>query len=90
MDGATVSIALRQMLDVSMAVAGPYLLIGLTVGLFMSLFQALTQLQEPSMVFVPKVIAVVGLMGLIGGWSSDALVSYTIQMFELFGTITAP
>lgn len=90
MDGATVSVALRQMVDVSMAVAGPYLLVGLTVGLVMSLFQALTQLQEPSMVFVPKVIAVVGLMGLIGGWSTETLVAYTIQMFELFGTTTAP
>ena len=49
MDGATVSVALSQMVDVSMQVAGPYLIVGLVVGLIMSLFQALTQLQEPSL-----------------------------------------
>ena len=90
MDGAVVSVALSQLVDVSMAVAGPYLLVGLAVGLIMSLFQALTQLQEPSLVFVPKVLAVVLLMGLIGTWTSDTLVRYTIQMFNLFGTTLAP
>ena len=78
------------MVDVSMMVAGPYLLVGLLVGLVMSLFQALTQLQEPSLVFVPKVLAVVILMGLIGTWTGDTLVRYTIAMFGLFGTILAP
>jgi flagellar biosynthetic protein FliQ len=90
MDGAVVSTALSQMVDVAMTIAGPYLLVGLAVGLVMSLFQALTQLQEPSLVFVPKVLAVVLLMGLIGGWSSEVMVRYTISMFDLFGTITAP
>ena len=41
MDAAVVSTALSQMVDVSMQVAGPYLLIGLAVGLVMSLFQIL-------------------------------------------------
>lgn len=90
MDGAVVSTALSQMVDVAMTIAGPYLLVGLAVGLVMSLFQALTQLQEPSLVFVPKVLAVVMLMGLIGGWSSEVMVRYTISMFDLFGAITAP
>jgi flagellar biosynthetic protein FliQ len=90
MDGAVVSTALSQMVDVAMTIAGPYLLVGLAVGLVMSLFQALTQLQEPSLVFVPKVLAVVMLMGLIGGWSSEVMVRYTVSMFDLFGTITAP
>ena len=90
MDSAVVSVALSQMVDVSMTVAGPYLLVGLAVGLVMSLFQALTQLQEPSLVFVPKVLAVVILMGLIGTWTSDTMVRYTIAMFDLFGTTIAP
>ena len=90
MDGAMVSDAFRQMLDASIAVAGPYLLIGLAVGLIMSLFQALTQLQESSLVFVPKLLAVIILMGILGPWSVDSLVRYTVSMFELFGTSLAP
>jgi flagellar biosynthetic protein FliQ len=78
------------MVDVSFKVAGPYLMIGLVVGLVMSLFQALTQLQEPALVFVPKVLAVVILMGLLGAWTMDSLVGYTVQMFDLFGTMLAP
>ena len=90
MDPAVVSTALSQMVDVAMQVAGPYLLIGLVVGLIMSLFQALTQLQEPSLVFVPKVLAIVLLMGLIGAWTSETMVLYTISMFDTFGTTVAP
>ena len=90
MDPAVVSTALSQMVDVAMEVAGPYLLIGLVVGLIMSLFQALTQLQEPSLVFVPKVLAIVLLMGLIGAWTSETMVLYTISMFDTFGTTVAP
>ena len=90
MDPAVVSTALSQMVDVAMQVAGPYLLIGLVVGLIMSLFQALTQLQEPSLVFVPKVLAIVLLMGLIGAWTSETMVLYTISMFDTFGTAVAP
>lgn len=74
----------------SMEIAGPYLLIGLVVGLIMSLFQTLTQLQEPSLVFVPKVAAVVGLAGLIGPWSLDVMVSFVTQMFSLIGPVAGP
>ena len=90
MDAAVVSTALSQMVDVSMQVAGPYLLIGLAVGLVMSLFQALTQLQEPSLVFVPKVLAIVLLMGLIGAWTSEVMVRYTVSMFDMFRQTVAP
>ena len=90
MDSAVVGVALSQMVDVSMQVAGPYLLVGLAVGLVMSLFQALTQLQEPSLVFVPKVLAIVLLMGLIGAWTSEVMVRYTVSMFDMFGTTVAP
>ena len=90
MDPSIVSTALSQMVDVSFKVAGPYLMIGLVVGLVMSLFQALTQLQEPALVFVPKVLAVIILMGLLGAWTMDSLVGYTVQMFDLFGTMLAP
>ena len=54
MDSAVVSTALSQMVDVSFKVAGPYLLVGLVVGSVMSLLQALTQLQEPALVFVSR------------------------------------
>jgi len=90
MDGAVVTTALRQLVDTSIDVAGPYLMIGLAVGLAMSLMQALTQLQESSLVFVPKLLAVLGLMMVLGAYTSDKLVQFTINMFQLFGTELGP
>ncbi|HBU49417.1 MAG TPA: hypothetical protein DEB46_14015 [Myxococcales bacterium] len=74
----------------SMEIAGPYLLVGLVVGLIMSLFQTLTQLQEPSLVFVPKVAAVVGLAAVIGPWSLDVMVGFVLETFNLIGPVAGP
>ncbi|MAO85236.1 MAG: flagellar biosynthetic protein FliQ [Myxococcota bacterium] len=74
----------------SMEIAGPFLIIGLVVGLVMSLFQTLTQLQEPSLVFVPKVAAIIGLAALIGPWSLDIMVTYVTETFNLIGPVAGP
>jgi flagellar biosynthesis protein FliQ len=80
--GETVLIALK--------VGSPFLLVGLLVGLLISLFQALTQLQEPSLVFIPKAGAVVGLMVLLGPWVMELMTQFVIRMFELFGSMGVP
>jgi len=79
--GETVIIALK--------VGSPFLLIGLVVGLAVSLFQALTQLQEPSLVFIPKAGAVVGLMVILGPWVMELMTQFVIRMFGLFGGMGA-
>ncbi|MEK4030181.1 MULTISPECIES: flagellar biosynthesis protein FliQ [Bacillaceae] len=62
-------------------VCGPLLLIALVVGLAVSIFQATTQIQEQTLAFIPKIVAV--LVGLIffGPWMLSKMLSYTIDIF---------
>jgi flagellar biosynthesis protein FliQ len=58
------------------AVSGPILVITMVVGIVVSLFQAVTQLQEMTIVFVPKILAVFLLVGILGGWMLQEIVDY--------------
>lgn len=57
-------------------VAGPLMLIALAVGLAVSIVQALTQIQEQTLIYVPKIVAVFGAMLLVLPFMADALGSY--------------
>jgi flagellar biosynthetic protein FliQ len=58
-------------------VSAPMLLIGLVVGLLISIFQATTQIQEQTLAFVPKIIAVLLALLLFGPWILSTLVDFT-------------
>ena len=58
------------------AVSGPILIITMIVGIIVSLFQAVTQLQEMTIVFVPKILAVFILVAILGGWMLQEMVEY--------------
>ena len=66
----------QQALFTVAAVSGPILIITLVVGVIVSLFQAVTQLQEMTIVFVPKILAVFVLVALLGGWMLQEMVEY--------------
>jgi flagellar biosynthetic protein FliQ len=70
-----------QAMGVSLKVAGPLLLTALVVGLVVSIFQAVTQIQEQSLSLIPKIIAVAGVMIVLGPWMLGQLVSYTAALF---------
>lgn len=63
-------------------IAGPVLLLALVVGLIVSIFQATTQIQEQTLAFVPKIVAV--LVGLVffGPWMLSHMLSYTSDIFS--------
>ena len=61
--------------------SGPVLLTALLVGSLVSLFQAVTQIQEITLVFVPKIIAVFLVLALAGGWMLSTAVSFGTEMF---------
>lgn len=68
-------------------VAAPMLLSTLIIGLIISIFQALTQINENTLTFVPKMI-VIGIVLIIAGpWMLDTLSSYTIHLFENISTV---
>ncbi|MGG3466011.1 flagellar biosynthesis protein FliQ [Neobacillus pocheonensis] len=71
----------KQSVYITGLVAAPILLIALAVGLIISIFQAVTQIQEQTLVFVPKMIAVfIGLL-IFGPWMLRQLVNFTQNIF---------
>jgi len=71
-----------QAMTLALKVAGPLLLVGLIVGIVVSLFQAITQIQEQSLSFIPKIIGVAVLIVVLGPWMLGQLVSYTQNLYS--------
>ncbi len=63
-------------------VAGPILLLALAVGLLVSIFQATTQIQEQTLAFIPKIIAVLVGIVFFGPWMLSKLVEFTTDLYE--------
>lgn len=72
---------LHEMLKVGAMVAGPLVLAGLVVGLLVSILQVVTQIQEMSLTFVPKIVVMAFILTLLGGWMLAQLVQFAIQLF---------
>ncbi|MFP6902339.1 MAG: flagellar biosynthesis protein FliQ [Verrucomicrobiia bacterium] len=73
---------LKGLMTHVLMIAGPLLLTGLCVGLTVSLFQAVTSLQEQTLTFVPKALAVSALLFLIMPWMVRTVMDYTIEIIE--------
>ena len=58
------------------------LLVGLVIGLTVSIFQAVTQIQEQSLSFIPKIVGVAAMIVILGPWMLDQIVGY---MQDLYG-----
>jgi flagellar biosynthesis protein FliQ len=67
----------QNAITLTMLVAAPVLLVAMTVGLLISLFQAITQIQEMTLTFVPKIVAVMLTLLLLSSWMITKLVDYT-------------
>ncbi|PLR97264.1 flagellar biosynthesis protein FliQ [Bacillus sp. T33-2] len=76
-----ISIAERGIYMVLM-ISGPLLVLALVVGLIVSIFQATTQIQEQTLAFIPKIVAV--LLGIVffGPWMLSHMLSYTTEIFS--------
>ena len=72
----------QQLIWSVIIIAGPVLLTALLVGSVVSVFQAVSQIQEITLVFVPKIIAVFLVVALAGGWMINMAVTYGVQSFE--------
>jgi flagellar biosynthetic protein FliQ len=71
----------RQTLILALLVSAPMLLIGLVVGIVVSLLQAVTQIQEQTLTFVPKIAAMVIAAILLMPWIGNRLLEYSAAMF---------
>jgi flagellar biosynthetic protein FliQ len=68
---------------VALLVAAPMLLVAIAVGLIVSVFQTVTQIQEQTLSFVPKMIAVAIALLVSGNWVLSELVSFTQSLFDM-------
>lgn len=75
-----------QGMRVTLLLAGPLLLTALSTGLLVSLFQAATQINEMTLSFIPKILAVFAVLVLAGPWLLTLIMNFTR---ELFGNIPA-
>ena len=66
-------------------VAAPLLLVSLCVGLAISIFQTVTSIQEQTLTFVPKIVAVFLGMMLVGGWMLEQLTGFMAELWSNFG-----
>ncbi|OZI35134.1 flagellar biosynthetic protein FliQ [Bordetella genomosp. 1] len=69
-----------QAMKVALAMAAPLLLITLVVGLVISIFQAATQINEMTLSFIPKLLAMCGVLVLLGPWLMGIMVDYIRQL----------
>jgi len=65
----------------ALMIAAPVLLVGLLVGLIISIFQATTSIQEQTLTFVPKIAAILGALILFGPWIVASMVQFTLRLF---------
>ena len=68
-------------------IAAPVLVATLVVGLLVSVFQAVTQIQEASLTFIPKLLAAAAMLLAAGPWMLKVLISYTRELFESIPTL---
>jgi flagellar biosynthesis protein FliQ len=66
---------------VALLVAAPMLLVAITIGLIVSVFQTVTQIQEQTLSFIPKVLAMAVVLVVGGPWMLNQLLSYTSELW---------
>lgn len=77
----------REALTITLLIAAPPLLAGLGVGLFISIFQAVTQIQEFTLTFIPKIIAVFVATMIFLPWMLQVFLGYTTDLFIRIGSL---
>ncbi len=83
MDIDSIDIVRTALLE-ALFIAAPILGAGLFVGLLISLFQAVTQIQEQTLTFVPKIIVMILVAVLLLGWITSRLGDFAVEMFTAF------
>ncbi len=75
----------RTALIITLKIAAPILLAGITVGLVVSLLQSVTSIQDQTLAFVPKIVVMVVAAAVLLPWIAHRLVEYAASLFSLTG-----
>lgn len=73
---------LKNMMLQAVAIASPILIMGMTIGLGVSLFQAVTSIHEQTLAFVPKALGIVGLLVVLLPWLIRTMIDYTTAVIS--------
>lgn len=82
-EGVVLDIA-REAFTTIIITSAPALLVSLVIGLIVSIFQTVTSIQEQTLTFVPKIIAVFLTLMLLGGWMLDKMVDFMTKLWNNF------
>lgn len=76
----------KEAIGTAIIVGGPMLIASLFVGLIVSIFQAMTQIQEQTLSFIPKIFSIALILLLLGSWMLNVMTSYTTNLFSDLAT----
>lgn len=71
----------NQAIKVTLMLAAPMLIGALVIGILVSLFQAVTQINEQTLSFIPKILVIVAALVIFSPWMMDTMVSFTRELF---------
>jgi flagellar biosynthetic protein FliQ len=77
----------NQAIMTVLKIAGPVLLVSMVIGLLISIFQAVTQIQEQTLTFVPKVLAIIVVFLILGPWMLQVLISFIQNTFNSISSV---
>lgn len=83
MTTGTIVTLMREGIGIILMISAPILIAALLVGLIVAIFQATTSIQEQTLTFVPKILAILGMLALLAGWIFTILRSYFISLMDL-------
>lgn len=77
----------RKAIETILMASAPMLIVALLVGLIVSIFQAATQINEQTLTFVPKIVAVFLTLLIFGSWLIKILTLFTVGLFDVMATL---
>lgn len=86
-EGEIITIA-QQAIYTGLLISAPMLGLGLVVGLIVAIFQATTQINEQTLVFIPKILAVAISLIVFGPWIIKTMTEFTTKLYNTINTLT--
>ncbi len=87
MDTGAITDVMRDAVVVVIKLGGPMLVLSMLAGVVIAIFQAVTQIHEQTISFILKVVIIVGVLLLTGGWMLTTLQEYAMEVFDLMTAI---
>ncbi len=78
---------MKNTLWTMLTIAGPILILGLIAGILVGIFQAVTQIQEMTLTFIPKILLVALALALFLPWMLNRMITFTLEVFQKISAI---